>query len=431
MKAARFAAASLAILLAAQAADRQMPFRVARPILEALPERPAELSVLDENHWKAWLRQETASIRTRLNQGEVDSLIHMLLFGTSFTKQARIEFATLAEASRSGLLRARVDDLLRGLAAPGANERLTFLRTVLQRNGLDAAADDGKAGVFLYENLQRLLRENTGFAQRAGQGSEFRDRGVSLDATLFPNFGIEQTLRHLRERGILRAGGVDRSAVAGPGLDFADKDSGYDYYPQQTLQPFALYDSLSKLELGGPGRPQVTVFDISSRVLDHLRRAAAAKGRAYTIQLTHDPQSAWTPEMATYWQKFGERIGKPVAPIEPPAALAALETRALEVRPEVVRAVLPASLNVVLDHATPPPAERFDLIVATNLFVYYNRLEQALALQNLSALLKPGGILISNDELPILPPIPVRRLGAVAVMYTATLGDSMVYYQRQ
>ena len=63
----------------------------------------------------------------------------------------------------------------------------------------------------------------------------------------------------------------------------------------------------------------------------------------------------------------------------------------------------PVDLNIVLERMNLPAAERFDLIVATNVFVYYDRLEQALALQNVSTLLKPGGILLSNDELPEIP----------------------------
>jgi hypothetical protein len=35
--------------------------------------------------------------------------------------------------------------------------------------------------------------------------------------------------------------------VIGPGLDVADKQDGFDFYPQQTLQPFALVDSLRRL----------------------------------------------------------------------------------------------------------------------------------------------------------------------------------------
>ena len=78
-----------------------------------------------------------------------------------------------------------------------------------------------------------------------------------------------------------------------------------------------------------------------------------------------------------------------------------------------------------------PAAERLDLIVATNVFVYYDRLEQVLALQNVSTLLKPGGFLLSNDDLPEISQVPMRRLGRTNIRYTDKLGDSVVWYQRQ
>ena len=51
-------------------------------------------------------------------------------------------------------------------------------------------------------------------------------------------------LRDMKERAVLPEGSITRVAVIGPGLDFADKGYGYDFYPVQTLQPFAIYDSL-------------------------------------------------------------------------------------------------------------------------------------------------------------------------------------------
>ena len=439
MKIASILGASAAILLAAAAERVLAPFDSVRPILEAMRDQlPAALSRLDEAAWNSWSRRQDTEIRARLEQGEIDSMVHLLLFGTSFTKRPRIQFESLSDATRSGVLRARVEDLLQGLRTPGGNERLVFLRNLIRRQGLDPDSDDGKTGLFVYQNLQRVLQENIKFGQRIApdsrdQAAPFRDRGVSLDATIFPNFAIEQALRDLKSRGLLRPGNVAKAAVIGPGLDFIDKQSGYDYYPQQTLQPFAVYDSLERLELAGPAGVSVTVFDISSRVLEHLQRARerAQKGRTYTIQLPRDPQQSWKPEAVDYWRAFGDRAGRSVAPIRPPAELKGLVTRAVEIRPAVVLLNEPADLNIVLERTNLLPADRFDLIVATNVFVYYDPLEQALALQNASTLLKPGGILLSNDDLPEIATVPMRRVGATAVWYTDKLGTSVIWYQKQ
>jgi SAM-dependent methyltransferase len=439
MKTVTIAGICFAIVLTAAAARVLAPFNDVRPVLEAMRDQlPRELSNANEASWNKWSRRQDTEIRARLERGEIDSMVNLLLFGTSFTQRPRIQFESLAEDSRSGLLRSRVEDLLQGLRSPGDNERLAFLRNLIQRQGLNPDSDDGKTGLFVYQNLQRVLRENNTYAQRAadasrGQAAPFRDRGVSLDATIFPNFVIEETLRDLKSRGLLGVGGVARAAVIGPGLDFTDKQSGYDYYPQQTLQPFALYDSLMRLGLAKSAGARITVFDISSRVLEHLRRARdlAQKGRGYEIQLPRDPRQSWTPAAVEYWRAFGNRAGKSVAPIRPPAALTELETRAVEIRPAVVLASEPVDLNIVLERMNLPEAERFDLIVATNVFVYYDRVEQALALQNVSTLLKPGGILLSNDGLPEIPQVPMRRLGETAMRYTEKLGDTVIWYGRQ
>src|SRR5262249_13857824 len=100
----------------------------------------------------------------------------------------------------------------------------------------------------------------------------FRDRGLSLDTSLLSSFAIEQALETMRKQGLLRPHTVRRIAVIGPGLDFADKNSGYDFYPVQTLQPFTSLDSLMRLDLAAPGPADIelTTFDISTRVNDHI-----------------------------------------------------------------------------------------------------------------------------------------------------------------
>ena len=101
----------------------------------------------------------------------------------------------------------------------------------------------------------------------------FRDRGISVDTTILSSFGIEGALRDMKDRAVLAKRSITRVAVIGPGLDFTDKGFGYDFYPLQTLKPFAIYDSLVRLGLAEPGKIEVIAFDISQEVLEHLRRA--------------------------------------------------------------------------------------------------------------------------------------------------------------
>ena len=440
--------AALTLLAASRAFT---PYAAVKPILDSQRDRlPAELKNADASKWNSWSQREDKAIRARLQQGDLDSMVNLLLFGTSFTKQPRIRVDGITEASKSGILRARVDDLIAGLNNPGGNERLIFLSGLLRTKGLDPAVP-GETGVFLYNNLQRVLLERRNLAERAKDAeakrlpaspldrvSLFRDRGVSLDTGIFPDFSIDVTLRDLKQRGVLREGQVARVAVIGPGLDFADKneESAYDYYPQQTLQPFALYDSLVRLGLTKSNAVSVSIFDISPRVIDHIQRARvrAQKNTGYVIQLPRDVSRPWPPDLIAWWHSLGDRVGTSVTPIQPPQIFQGLETRAVRIRPEVVLACEPVDVNIVLERLILAPVDRFDLIVGTNIFLYYDPFEQMLALENAGAMLKPGGLLLTNDLLPEVGGGSMRQAGITDVRYgdkDASAHDAVGWYQKQ
>jgi len=100
------------------------------------------------------------------------------------------------------------------------------------------------------------------------------------------------------------------------------------------------------------------------------------------------------------------------------------------VRPAVALRLEPLDLNIVVQRSG---THRFDLVVATNVFVYYDVLEQVLALSNVRAMLKPGGILLSNNALLELPSSRMRSAGYVTVEYSDVRddGDHIVWYQAQ
>ncbi len=429
--------ATLALFAASRAFTS---YSTVKPILDEQHERlPAELRKVDEAVWLAWARRQDLSIRARLQQGELDSMVNLLLYGTSFTRQPRILMGGLTEASKAGVLRARVDDLVAGLRNPGDNERLIFLQRFLRSQGIDPGTSGGpkETGVFILQNLQRVIQERRTLAERAAdakadtkpddpsslldRSSLFRDRGVSLDTGIFPDFSIDQTLRDLKQRGVLREGQVARVAVIGPGLDFIDKNetTAYDYYPQQTLQPFALYDSLVRLRLAKTNALSMSIFDISTRVIEHIQRARerAGKGIGYVVQLPRDVARPWRPELIGYWNTLGDQVGATTAPIAPPRIFEGLETRAVLIRPDVVLACEPVDLNIVLERLNLAKSDHFDLMVATNIFVYYDAFEQSLALENAGAMLKPGGLLLTNDGLPTVPSSSMRLAGITVVPY--------------
>lgn len=374
-------------------------------------------------------------------------MVNLLLYGTSFTRQPRIRMENLTEASRSGVLHARVDDMVAGLLSPGDNERLMFVRGLLRSEGIDAAADPKRAGQFILQNLLRVVEERKSLAEKAEHASPaspldrsslFDSRGLSLDTSIIPNFSIDQTLRELKERGLLREGQVRRAAVVGPGLDFIDKneESAYDYYPEQTLQPFALYDSLVRLKLARPGALSLSILDISSRVFEHIAHARerARKGAGYVVQLPRDLQRPWPPQLISYWKSLGDQIGTTLSPIHPPALFSGLESRAVDIRPDVVLACEAVDLDIILERLNLAAPDQFDLIVGTNIFVYYDPFEQALALANAGAMLKPGALLLTNDRLPAIAGGAMQLQGTTVVPFDAagvSARQAVGWYRKQ
>jgi len=173
------------------------------------------------------------------------------------------------------------------------------------------------------------------------------------------------------------------------------------------------------------------VLDISPRVLDHLRRARqrAQGGQSYVVQLPRDPARQWLAPVVAYWRSFGDQVGAATTAVQPPSVLKGLETRAVGIQPAIVSNVDPVDLNIVFGQYP----QQFDLVVATNIFVYYGALEQALALHNVSAMLKPGGILLTNNALPESAAVLMKVLGYTKVQYAAGagLGDNFIWYQKQ
>lgn len=244
----------------------------------------------------------------------------------------------------------------------------------------------------------------------------YADRGLASDTSLFIDFGVDAALEALKTNAVLGLGAVRRAAIIGPGLDFADKREGYDFYPQQTMQPFAVAEGLLRHGLAPGSGAAIAAFDVSPRILQHIEtaRTRAAAGDGYVIQLARDTAVAWNPNLVAYWMQFGGRIGTPVASAAAPSGMP-VAMRAVRVRPDVVRAVEPRDVNVVLQRAAEAP---FDLVVATNILVYYNVFEQSLALANIAGMLRPGGILLTNTPIFQLPSIPLTQVGFTDVLYT-------------
>lgn len=63
--------------------------------------------------------------------------------------------------------------------------------------------------------------------------------------------------------------------------------------------------------------------------------------------------------------------------------------------------------------------------------MYYDVFEQARALSNVEAMLKPGAFLLSNTTMPDLTSLSIRRVGSLGTRYTQDdVGDEIGWYRR-
>ena len=446
---------------------RDITFSEAQPVLQTFSDDlPSDLRGLTlsqiRSQWTDYVCRHDADTRERLLQGDEDSLVNLLLYGTSFTDEPRVtrEFLAqaetqIADAKGSGensvtmVLQRRIAALVNALSTPGSNDRLRYLRQLLEGKGIrfNSAADRQKAEHYLLGLLEHVRVEFSEYhkaieaARATGDPTQefavrstlFKDRGISLDTSIMPDYALQEALKDLLNRGTFTKGSIRRVAIIGPGLDFSNKSEGYDFYPPQITQPFLLMDSLLRLGLAKKDDLKIIALDISPRVNQQLRtmRQGATQGKSYVLQFPLPADRKWEPGARQFWQTAGEFVGTQTKPIPPPQSTGKLETRAVRIPPSTVLRVVPEDLNIVWQRTDLPAAQQYDLVVATNVLVYYDEFHQALALDNIQSMLRENGILLTNNGLPAVPSLAMNDLGHTAVAYSdqSSDGDYIVWFQ--
>ena len=443
---------------------RPVTWAEARPIVERLEEGlPRSLAQIPPAQrparWPAWLAGQHKALAARIAQGDVDSVVNLLLFGTSFTKQPRITAKLLHELDQRWKAgdrsvqntlalqyQQRATDLVAAAADARAGGRMRDVRAVLGMHGHDVTTPGGRSTAveYLFTNVARVREEaaklasdleaarnatdsTAGFAERS---RIFRDRGLAGDSSVLTQFAVDQAICGLRDRSFFSNRPVTRVAIVGPGLDFADKQEGFDFYPPQSLQPFTLIDSLLRCELASRSSLRITTLDVSPRVNAHLR--AAVSRATYRLVFPWNTEAGWTGEAAAYWKRAGDHIGV-ASTVDTTPLLPGVRARGVTVAPEVVRTIRPLEASIVSDRIDLGDSERFDLVVATNVLLYYDTFEQALALDAVAAMLRPGGVLLTNDAVLEVPEIPMRSQGYVTVAFSDRQGDGerIVFYVKK
>jgi len=340
---------------------------------------------------------------------------------------------------------ARLRALAAALGSHSRVERVQFVRQFLAQKGIA----QNQIETFLTQNLKRFATEQRGYqekleeASKAGdpmqvlftRGTLYASRGLSVDTSLLPNYALEDTLRVMAAKGVLAVGKINRIAVIGPGLDFTDKRDGYDFYPLQTIQPFAMIEAALRLKLARQDAVEVVTLDLNPAVNAHIAAIVknAQVNRPYVVQLPRDANAGWSPSADAYWEHFGEILGTHAKPLPVPSALGGVALRAVSIAPKYAARITPLDLNIVAQTADLPKGQNFDLVVATNVLVYYDRFQQGLAMANIARLMNPGGIFLCNSVLPAQHTDQLAYVGRRNLSYSEAhaYGDDVVVYQKR
>ncbi len=331
----------------------------------------------------------------RLARGEEEHLVYYVLQSSAFTRRARIEPALSAkEVIESGRVpeaaRARMRDFLAALKRPSQDPRLAHYRDHFRGTG-------GRLEAAYREAMRFLYSKEFG----AGGPGVYQTRGHSSDTSLAPCFTVWNALAVLRS--LAPGARLDRVLIVGPGLDFAPRTDLRDDVPPQSYQPYLTARALLEWKLADASRLEVDCVDINPRVVRFI-------GNRNTVLAL--PRETGNADFLEYVRGLGPRIEVPAVP---------------------VRAV---QFNILTQRFDPP--RLFDLVIATNVLVYFDALELKLALANIHAMLKPGGWLIHNELRPELeeisaalgmPPVQGRTL-EIAKGAKAPLMDAFAIHRR-
>ena len=352
----------------------------------------------------------------RVAEGEREHLIYYALQSTRFTERARIEPAVSARRfverlsgdERTRLLedpsylpragwppaeRARIGDLLNAFRTEPGDVRLAYFRTLV---GSDRPAVAIEALYADYVRIARFLyrKEFVAADDAARIASLYESRPHSSDTQLEAGFGVYLGLGtlHVLEPALR----VTRVLVVGPGLDLAPRTDLSDAVDPQSYQPLAVADALLAVSLASELDLRVHSVDVNPRVVHALE--AAARGPLTVHLFTGVLETAgqpFRPEYRAYVDALGRAIGQ-----ETPAPRRVASDRryqhSIAVRPAIARALSVERLNIVTERLVHEPP--FDLAVATNVLTYFDDRQLALALANITAMLRPGGYLLHNES---------------------------------
>jgi hypothetical protein len=289
--------------------------------------------------------------------------------------------------------RARIVDLLRAFRAKPTNARQAYFRTLVAWDRPAVALESLYAD---YVRVARFLYRKEFMAAHdvARIASLYESRAHSSDTQIEAGFAVHLGLGalHALEPGLR----VTRVLVVGPGLDLAPRTDLTDAVDPQSYQPLAVADALLALSLASDVDLRVHSLDVNPRVVSALE---AVSGGPLTLHLftgvLETADRPFQPEYRAYLHALGRAIGDATTA---PRLVASDRhyQHSIAVRPAVAHAMSVERLNIVTGRLVHEPP--FDVAVATNVLTYFDDRQLALALANITAMLRRGGYLLHNES---------------------------------
>jgi CheR methyltransferase, SAM binding domain len=335
----------------------------------------------------------------------------------------------------------RLQDFTKALGKRNTDQRLNYFQKFIgkiipkQKEILPALSLEYlRAMSFLYQKEFGAKEINNPQQLAQHVASLYQKRGHSTDTQIEANFAIHQALEAIKAIEPQRE--INRILIIGPGQDFAPRTDLMDAFEPQSYQPFAVADSLLGLKFSTVSSLQIHCVDINERVIDFLQNSSGSKLNLAIISgLSDQPTRPFSDEFKQYFQALGRNIGVE-SKLQAPSFLAKHLQKNLLINSEVTSRISVANLNIISERYSPSP--EYDLVIITNVFPYFNEIELSLAITNISAMMKPGGYLLHNEErsslqsFALLNEIPATqsRTALIAGQQQKSLFDGVVIHQK-
>ena len=374
---------------------------------------------LVEGSFTAFVAEHARRTAQRVRESDWDAIVYYALQSTAFTTEPPIEpaldakafFEGLTEADRVRFLagaalppdrvgsetRRRLRAFAEALEKPAPPGRLAYFRDVVRAESARGGPLEPRL-ISEYVRAMRFLYEKEFLAPKRADSTAaiaelYRERGLSTDTAIEAGYLVHLGLATIAAADSTRR--IERVLIVGPGLDLAPRTGLLEIGEPESYQPYAVLDSLVELGLARPGQVVIIGGDVNQRVVDRLRSAMKREVTLHLVTGIGESKSVrFDDGYRGYFSRLSNSIGVPLpAPAIDPRYAAHLK-KTVRVSSAAVRAITASRVDIVTDRFNGEP---FDLVVVTNVFPYLSDIELTLALSNIAAMLKPGGVLLHNE----------------------------------